>query len=182
MEVPSLGRFSSLGQRSLVVQTSSLETKAVHRTGLISPGAGRPPEEDSPCLWLVTPCLRLPFRVLPLSPHPRPPKNLACTWSPSSVPVPGFSGSPEPSSVPKDQKPEPGDAIGCCEPGSRLSAIASCCWLGCLRLGPARACVCVCARMCVYVAGGGTARGQARPRVTQGQQTCVSSRAYERVC
>lgn len=40
---------------------------------------------------------------------------------PILLPVPGFSGSPEPSSDPKDQKPEPGDAMS----AARLEQVAS---------------------------------------------------------
>lgn len=65
---------------------------------------------------------------------------------PVLLPVPGFSGSPEPSSDPKDQKPEPGDAIGAARP----ERVSSECELSasCPLLGPS-------ARACVSVARGG---------------------------
>lgn len=84
--------------------------------------------------------------------------------------MPGFSGSPEPSSDPKDQKLEPGDAIG----AARLEQIASECevWRE-LPWARSRARVRECACVCKEE---GNARGPARPRggFTQGQETCVS--------
>lgn len=90
---------------------------------------------------------------------------------PLLLPVPGFSGSPEPSSDPKDQKPEPGEAIGV----ARLEQVASECEVSASCLGSVRSC----AR--VRVCGGRRApRGDLRDREAEGG--CHTGTGNVRVC
>lgn len=88
---------------------------------------------------------------------------------PLLLPVPGFSGSPEPSSDPKDQNPEPGEAISV----ARLEQVASECEVSASCLGSARSCACV--RVWREES---TVRGPARPR----RRGWVSDRDRKRAC